>query len=104
VLLQLLSYVNLGKNLKFGIPDSEEQKKAILKTTGLYSFSRNPMYVGFFLMTIASCLYVLNPLIWVLSLFTLIVHHLIVLKEENFLKQTFDKEWFEYSKKVQRYV
>jgi len=104
VLLQLLSYVNLGKNLKFGIPDGEEQKKAILKVTGLYSFSRNPMYVGFFLMTIASCLYVLNPLIWALSLFTLIVHHLIALKEEKFLKQTFGEEWFEYSKKVRRYV
>ncbi|MBN2167290.1 MAG: isoprenylcysteine carboxylmethyltransferase family protein, partial [Marinilabiliaceae bacterium] len=104
VLLQLLSYVNLGKNLKFGIPDSKEQKKAILKVTGLYSFSRNPMYVGFFLMTIASCFYVLNPLIWALSLFTLIVHHLIVQKEEKFLKQTFGDEWNAYSKKVRRYL
>lgn len=104
VLLQLLSYINLGENLKFGITDSEEQKQLTLKTKGIYRISRNPMYVGFYLMTLAACLYVLNPMIWVLALFSIIVHHYIVLKEEVFLKKTFGNEWFEYAKRVRRYL
>ncbi len=104
VLLQLLSYINLGKNLKFGIPNSEEQKQGTLKTKGIYRISRNPMYVGFYLMTLATCLYVLNPGVWVLALFSIIVHHYIILKEEVFLKKTFGNEWLEYVKQVRRYL
>ncbi|NCC99090.1 MAG: isoprenylcysteine carboxylmethyltransferase family protein [Bacteroidia bacterium] len=104
VLLQLLSYINLGKNLKFGIPNSEEQKQLTLKTKGIYRISRNPMYVGFYLMTLGSCFYVLNPEVWMFALFSIIVHHCIVLKEEAFLKKTFGNEWLEYAKQVRRYL
>jgi protein-S-isoprenylcysteine O-methyltransferase Ste14 len=103
-ILQLISYINLGKNLKFGIPAKEEQQHTTLKVEGLYRFSRNPMYVGFFLMTIATCLYVLNPIVWVMAIFGIVVHHSIILKEEIFLKERFGNAWDEYSKKVNRYL
>jgi len=48
--IQFISYLYLGKNLKFGIPDTNEKKTATLKTNGIYRFSRNPMYVGFYLL------------------------------------------------------
>jgi len=102
-ILQFISYINLGRNLKFGIPDKEEQRSSLLKINGIYRFSRNPMYVGFFFMTVAACLYVLNPLIWALALFSLTVHHVIVLKEEIFLKERFGDKWEAYTKKVNRY-
>lgn len=104
ILLQFLSYATLGKNLKFGLPTENEATKLTLKVTGIYRISRNPMYVGFFLMTIAACLYVLHPLIWTLSLFSIVVHHMVVLKEETFLNEAFGKNWDEYSKKVRRYL
>jgi protein-S-isoprenylcysteine O-methyltransferase Ste14 len=103
-ILQCIAYFNLGKNLKFGIPDTNEQGSSTLKTTGIYRFSRNPMYAGFFLMTIAACVYVLHPVVWIFGIFTLGVHHAIVLGEERYLLQTFGKQWDEYTKRVRRYI
>lgn len=39
----VMSLVNLGKSTRLGIPSDE----TALKTSGLYAISRNPMYVGF---------------------------------------------------------
>ncbi len=38
--LQFFAYVNLGKNLKFGIPDENEKKSSTLKVKGIYRISR----------------------------------------------------------------
>ena len=103
-LLQFISYIVLGKNLKFGIPDKDETKTATLKTTGIYQFSRNPMYTGFLLMMTASSLYTLNPLVWVFSVFAALIHHKIVLKEEFYLSERFGCEWSKYACRVRRYI
>ena len=103
-LLQLISYLNLGLNLKFGIPDEEEGDEAVLKTDGFYSLSRNPMYTGFLMIIAGASLYVLNPLIWLLSIYTAVVHHQIVLKEEKFLAARFESSWTEYASVVRRYI
>ena len=102
--LQLGAYFELGHNLKFGIPSQKEEKEATLKVTGLYRFSRNPMYVGFYLLMLGACFYVLNPVVWIFSIFALIMHHRIVLKEELFLKKRFGNDWLDYSLKVRRYL
>lgn len=103
-IIQCIAYFNLGKNLKYGIPNEEEKQKATLNQSGLYRLSRNPMYLGFFLITLAACLYITNPIVWLLSIFTIRVHHCIVLREEQFLKQTFGEKWLDYQKKVRRYL
>ena len=103
-IFQFIAYINLGKNLKFGIPDKDEENQSTLIVKGIYRISRNPMYVGFYLITIASCLYVLNPFVWAMVVFTLTVHHYIILKEEQFLSKKFGDEWLGYTKKVRRYL
>ena len=103
-LLQLVSYVYLGKNLKFGIPGQDEASMSTLRTEGIYRFSRNPMYVGFFLMMAGASLYTSNPFVGALSLFAMVVHHAIVLKEEFFLAGRFGIEWKRYASRVRRYV
>lgn len=102
--IQVIAYFNLGKNLKFGIPGKQEQEQATLKTEGIYYISRNPMYAGFYLMTVASGLYVLNPIIWALAIFTIMIHHSIVIKEEKFLKERFGHDWEKYISEVRRYI
>ncbi|MCB8964774.1 MAG: isoprenylcysteine carboxylmethyltransferase family protein [Bacteroidales bacterium] len=102
--VQAIAYINLGLNLKFGIPDEAETNNTTLQVNGLYRFSRNPMYLGFFLMTIAACFYVPNPVVWALALFTIGVHHWIVLREEEFLKRAFGNAWVDYTLRVRRYV
>jgi protein-S-isoprenylcysteine O-methyltransferase Ste14 len=102
--IQFLSYIYLGKNLKFGIPDDDEASGAVLKTKGLYRFSRNPMYTGFYLIMLSAPLYVMNPVIWTLSIFSICIHHRIILKEEMFLGERFGAEWIEYCSRVRRYI
>lgn len=100
ILLLIISLVNLGLSTRVGIPN----EKTKLKTTGLYKFTRNPMYVGVHLTCIAASVYTLNPGILFFTIIVIIIHHKIIIAEEEFLKKRFGKEWAEFSKKVRRYI
>jgi protein-S-isoprenylcysteine O-methyltransferase Ste14 len=54
-----------------------------LRTNGLFSISRNPMYVGMYLTIAASSLYTVNPLIVLTGVFVTAVHHRIIREEKN---------------------
>ena len=96
----ILSLFTLGKSTRFGIPT----KKTTLKTGGLYKISRNPIYLGFDLMTFSSILFLLNPVIIVTGIFSMLVYHLIIIGEEQFLEKAFGADYLEYKKKVRRYL
>ena len=100
VLFSILSLFTLGKSTRFGIPTG----KTTLKTGGLYKVTRNPMYLGFDLMTISSILFLLNPVILVLGVWSMVVYHLIIIGEERFLEKAFGEDYLEYKKKVRRYI
>jgi protein-S-isoprenylcysteine O-methyltransferase Ste14 len=80
------------------------QPTLVLATTGIYTWTRNPMYVGgsIALLGIAiGC-----ALDWVLLLLALslpLVHYGIVLREERYLERKFGDEYRRYQKKVPRY-
>jgi protein-S-isoprenylcysteine O-methyltransferase Ste14 len=96
----VFAFKALGKSLRVGLPD--EQTK--LMTTGIYRLSRNPLYLGVFMVCIASCLY--YP-VWfniIFALYGMLAHYLIILGEEKFLEQRFVSEWREYRKKVRRII
>lgn len=95
----ILSLVFLGRSTRVGLP-SESTK---LKTNGIYKFSRNPMYIGVHLITIASMIYFLNIVIIVAGMYSLIVYHLIILNEERFLLERFGTDYENYTRKVRRY-
>ncbi len=90
-----------GKALKFGIPEDDDSTE--LKTSGLYSFSRNPMYLAFLIMITGSILFAPAVLNIICALTAIIVHHFIVLSEEKFLEKRFEEEWYNYKKSVNRY-
>lgn len=98
-LLVFLSFRRLGDLNKFGLPG----EKTRIVQTGVYFFSRNPMYLGFYLLNLASVLYFPHPLNLALGVVGVAIHHLIVLGEESFMAGTFGDEWDEYRKKVGRY-
>ncbi|MBL7961857.1 isoprenylcysteine carboxylmethyltransferase family protein [bacterium] len=91
---------HLGESVAVGLPDRE----TALKTRGLYRFSRNPVYVGGILMCIGSCLYVIHFLNILLFIIALMIHHAIILKEEEYLEKKFGPAWLEYKKRVPRYI
>jgi protein-S-isoprenylcysteine O-methyltransferase Ste14 len=90
----------MGDSFRIGFP----KEKTGLRTDGLFRFSRNPMYLGVFTTLIASVLYTLNPIILIIAIFIIAVHHKIVLAEEKYLQKSFGEEYRVYCGKARRYI
>ena len=76
-----------------------------LLTTGLYSRSRNPMYVGWTLLYLGIAL-VANS-VWIIALgpAVIVFTHLVdVRREERILKTEFGDQYLEYQERVPRYL
>ena len=95
-----LGRFGLGSSFRLGSP----KESTSLRTGGLYGVSRNPMYVGMYATVLASALYTMNPLVWVLGAFVVAVHQRIVLAEEEHLRIAFGREYDEYCRRVGRYI
>ena len=100
LLFSISSLFKLGRSTRFGIPTT----KTNLKTSGIYSFSRNPIYLGFNLITIAAIIYLPNLLILFPGIYSMIVYHLIIIGEEKFLEKALGEDYKGYKKKVRRYI
>ena len=62
------------------------------------------MYVGVYATLLASTLYTLNPLVLLVTVFVIAVHHKIVLAEEMYMKKVFGNDYLDYCRRVSRYV
>lgn len=75
-----------------------------LKQTGLYRFSRNPMYVSYFLFFLGCGLLAQSiPYLLFLVVFQLSAHW-IILSEERYCLGQFGDAYEDYMKKVRRYL
>ncbi|MFV2057557.1 MAG: isoprenylcysteine carboxylmethyltransferase family protein [Thiohalomonadales bacterium] len=76
-----------------------------LLTTGIFRFSRNPIYLGMLLAYIGLALLLVN--IWLLLLTIPLYLQLlqgVILKEEYYLAQTFAKDYLDYKTRVNRWI
>ena len=96
----VISFINLGRSNRHGLPS----ENTILKTHGIYKISRNPMYLGFNLLTISAMIYMLNLIIVLLGIYSIVIYHLIIIGEEGFLEKRFGIDYSNYKKKVRRYI
>jgi protein-S-isoprenylcysteine O-methyltransferase Ste14 len=99
LLVFTLSLWTIGSNLRVGIPVEETQ----LVTSGVYRFSRNPIYVGLFMVLGASLLYAFSWLNLVAVVVGMVLHHQIILAEERFLLRSFN-DYEAYRRRVRRYL
>lgn len=95
-----LGRFRMGDSFRLGTAREDTR----LKTDGLFSLSRNPMYVGVYATIIAASLYTLNPVVILSGAFVVAVHHSIVLAEENHMQTVFGREYGEYCSRVKRYI
>lgn len=102
VLIFIISVVQMKDNWRAGV---QREDKTSLVTTGIYSISRNPAFLGFDLMYIGILFTFFN---WYLCISTGVViaffHLQIVNVEEDFLIEAFGEEYLQYRKKVCRYI
>lgn len=100
LIITIVSLLHLGKSVRLGLPTEH----TVLKLNGIYRFSRNPMYVGFGFFTLASMIYTMSFVIIVLGIYSLVVYHLIIKSEEEFLRSRFGNDYKIYRKNVRRYL
>lgn len=94
---------SLFKKAHTGIEPFSEA--STLVTHGFYRFSRNPMYMGMFLMLLGFAFLMggvgaLLPL----PVFVLIIRNHFVLGEERFLEACFGQRYLEYKSQVRRWI
>lgn len=98
--LLFIGRLGLADSFRIGSPKENTR----LKVDGLFQFSRNPMYLGVYATLLAGVLYTLNPLVLAVAAFVVVVHHKIVLAEEQHLQTAFGAEYAAYCRRVRRYL
>ena len=98
--LLFIGRLGLGDSFRIGSP----KESTNLKVDGFFRFSRNPMYLGVYTTLFASVLYTLNPLLFIIGAYVVIVHHKIILAEEQYLQEVFGEQYTEYCHHVRRYL
>lgn len=102
VLAFIVSVIQMKDNWRAGV---QREDKTELVTTGIYSISRNPAFLGFDLMYIGILVTFFNWYLCFATSIVLVFFHLqIVNVEEDFLIETFGEEYLQYKKKVCRYI
>lgn len=81
------------------------EKTTQLVMTGVYNYSRNPMYIGFLFWLIACAIFLGNAVnILLLPSYMILVNKLYILPEEKILDNIFGDEFTEYKKNVRRWL
>jgi len=96
----LAGRLGLGSSFRVGCPNEE----TALRIDGVFRLSRNPMYLGLNATMLAAALYTLNLLVLIVGAAITVVHHRIILAEEECLQKMFGRGYEEYRGRVGRYL
>jgi protein-S-isoprenylcysteine O-methyltransferase Ste14 len=99
--LLFLSLVSFGKSFRVGI-DSDRPDKLV--TTRVFAISRNPIYVAFAFVLLGQFLVFSNWILLVYLIVAIGLFHRQVLREEEFLKKQYGRQYLEYCDRVSRYL
>ena len=96
-----ISQSQMANSWRIGI---DENNKTKLVTNGMFSISRNPIFLGIMIANIGLFLVIPNAFtLLITSLSTISINTQIRLEEE-FLKREFENDYLEYAKKVRRWI
>jgi protein-S-isoprenylcysteine O-methyltransferase Ste14 len=98
--LLYLGRFTMGDSFRLGTAKEDTR----LRMDGLFGLSRNPMYVGMYATLAASAVYTANPLVVLLGVFVIAIHHTIVLAEERHMQNVFGQEYLDYRNRVRQYI
>ncbi|MGC3945518.1 MAG: isoprenylcysteine carboxylmethyltransferase family protein [Chryseolinea sp.] len=76
-----------------------------LQTTGIYSFSRNPMYLALLCLYLGIAIFKGN--LWTIAMvpvIVVIIQTYVIKKEEHYLIRAFGNEYLDYMKRVRRWL
>ena len=96
----LLALIAFGKSWRIGI---DENNSGELITTGIFHFSRNPIFLFMDLYFTGTMLIYPNIVLTVITVCTVAGIHLQIIREEKFLQSEFGEQYTEYRKRTRRY-
>jgi protein-S-isoprenylcysteine O-methyltransferase Ste14 len=103
--LFLLSSLSLFRKNKTTVNPLEPKATSVIVTTGIYSISRNPMYVGMLLYLLSWGLYLSNYFsILVDIVFIFYINVFQIIPEENILTLQFGQQYKKYQSQVRRWI
>ena len=104
VIIIVLSMYKFRK-IKTTISPLRPNKTSSLVNTGIYEYTRNPMYLGLLLMLFSTALFLKNLISFlIIPLFILFITKNQILPEEEALENIFGEEYKNYKKKVRRWI
>ena len=96
----ILATIFMKNSWRVGI---DKNTKTTLVTDGIYKFSRNPAFVGFYLMFVGLFLTYSNIISLIVLAMNFVAFHLLILQEERHLLTLFGNEYARYKRKAPRY-
>ena len=87
-----------------GSTEQSQSTKSKLITEGIYKYSRNPAFVGFYLMFIGLFLVYTDIITCISMLLDIYAMNKLVIEEEKHLEEVFGEEYTNYKKKAPRYL
>lgn len=95
----------IGNFARARTPVPSNQPVRALVTTGIHGWSRNPIYVGMFLVYCGICVAALSPWMLVLALpLAIVLRYGVVAREEAYLERRFGDAYRDYKARVRRWV
>lgn len=101
VVFFIIAAITMKNSWRVGIDKGTKSK---LITEGLYKYSRNPAFVGFYLMFAGIFFVYADVTTCVALFFNVYAMHRLVLEEEKHLEEMFEEEYTNYRKKTPRYL
>jgi protein-S-isoprenylcysteine O-methyltransferase Ste14 len=100
----IMAAISAGMFKKAGTGIMPFDEATTLVTGGFYRYTRNPMYVGMFLM-LAGVAFLMGSIGAALPVlvFILIIHNNFVMGEERFLEASFGQQYLDYKSTVRRW-
>ncbi|MEA4875854.1 isoprenylcysteine carboxylmethyltransferase family protein [Anaerorhabdus sp.] len=86
------------------VMDFAKPKKSGLNNSGIYKFSRNPMYVSYFMIFVGCSLLTKSIPLFIIVLIFQISAHGIILAEEKWCVAEFGNDYLNYMSNVRRYI
>ena len=96
-----LSIVSFGRSFRVGIDQDHPDK---LVTTGIFAFSRNPIYVAFGFVLLGQFLVFSNWILLVYMVAAIWLFHRQASREEEYLRNHYCRQYSEYCDRVRRYL
>ena len=97
----ILAHRHMGLSWRMGI---DKEREIQLVTTGIFSVSRNPVYLGIITLAVGM-IFLLQTIVSLVLFFVLLqVIYVVISTEERFLWEKFGEEYGQYVKRVRRFL